>query len=149
MHILIEEKKRVDHFYHFPKKKPKSKIFITFFLNGFQIKGQIMELKFQSNQNVPGSIAPATKTGTAEPVQDGSVVYSSSNEAAFTVEADATDQLKFTVKGVGQGTGQLNISADADLGDGVVTISTSVDITVTEPQATQIGVTFGDPVDQG
>lgn len=96
-------------------------------------------------QMVSGTIQPLDKKGKPAPVQAGSSVFSSSDSSVITV--DSVD-LSVTVKAVAAGTAQVRWSADADLGDGVVTISAAEDFVVTGGQAVSAGFTFGTPTEQ-
>lgn len=129
-------------------KKDLSGIVLTLFFNQIQIKGKIMAATISDTQFISGTLSTVNKKGQPAPVQLDTIEYSSSNEAVFTVTEDPANENGFTVTAVGAGTGQLNYSADADLGDGVVTISGFTDITVTPAQATGFNVTFGTPQEQ-
>lgn len=107
-----------------------------------------MAVIITDTQFIEGQVQPVNKKGQPSQVEQGSVEYSSSNEAVFTVTEDADDETKFVVTAVGAGTGQLNYSADADLGEGVVTITGFTDIEITPAQATGFNVTFGEPQEQ-
>lgn len=79
----------------------------------------------------------------ASKVDEDSEAYVSSNEAVATVNSDA-DKLKFTIKWVGAGTVQIQGTADADLGDGVVTIGGTLDLELQEDQATKLNLVLDD-----
>ncbi len=84
--------------------------------------------------------APVDAKGAPAQVQDGSVVWSSSDPNVATVTADATDPLKAVVVAGLPGTAQINVSADADLGDGVTSIAApALDVTVLAGQAVALG----------
>lgn len=86
--------------------------------------------------------SPVDKKGQPAPVQAGSIVFTSSDVTVATATADATNPYKCLIVAVGNGTCNVNISADADLGDGVNTIhGVQLDVTVTGGMA----VGFGDP----
>lgn len=133
----------------FPKNKVDlSGIYVTFEIQSFKFKSKFMAATLTDTEKLPGTLQTVNKKGQPTPVEDGTVDYSSSNEAVFTVTEDPNDETKFTVVGVGAGTAQLNYSADADRGEGVVTITGFTDITVTPAQATGFNVTFGTPEEQ-
>lgn len=98
-------------------------------------------------QQVSVAVSATTKRGRPAQVHD--VVFSSSDENVATVEADADDASKALVKAVGEGTAQINVSADADLGEGVTTIHGALDVTVIPSQATQLALQTGTPEEQG
>lgn len=89
---------------------------------------------------------PVDAKGNETSVQDGSVAWNSSDETVATVSADADNPLKATVTPTGKtGTATIEISVDADLGEGVTTITGSADITVIAGNA----VGFGEPTFTG
>lgn len=72
---------------------------------------------------------------------------SSPDVLALTVEADGLSAL---IRATGLvGTAQLNVSADADLGEGVVTITGTLDVEVQSAQAVGIVINAGPPTEQG
>lgn len=88
---------------------------------------------------------------TPAPVQPGSVVAASSDETSITIAV--SDDGHFVAPAVAPNPGnpaRFTVSADSDLGDGVVTITgVSEDIDVIEaiaPQAAVIKITLGAPV---
>jgi hypothetical protein len=103
-------------------------------------------LQLTDTQQVPVQIAGADKKGAPAPVQNPT--FTSSDPNVATVTQDTTDPTKATVVAGLPGTCQIQVSADADLGDGVTTISGVLDITVVAGQAASIAVTAGTPVEQ-
>ncbi len=89
--------------------------------------------------------------GTPGSVEAGSVVVASSNETVITVAllADGTVDVSSVAAG---GPARFTVTADADLGAGVVSIiGTSVDVNVTaDPRdaATTVRITGGTPADK-
>lgn len=130
------------------KEKDLSGIILTLIINQIQIKGKIMAATITDTQFITGTLSTVNKKGQPAPVELGTIEYSSSNEAVFTVAEDATNENGFTVTAVGAGTAQLNYSADADLGEGLVSITGFTDITVTPAQATGFTVAFGEAQEQ-
>lgn len=118
-----------------------NKDFITF-------KSQNMAVVLSDTQFIEGQVSTVNKKGKPAPIETGTIEYSSSNESVFTVTEDPEDETKFKVTAVGAGTAQLNYSADADLGEGVVTITGFTDFEVTPAQATGFNVNFGEPQEQ-
>ena len=107
-----------------------------------------MKAPISNTQKVDFEYAPPVDVdGQPADVQDGSVVQSTSDASVATVTPDATNPYKGTITSVGKGTCQITITADADLGDGTVTISGEpIDVTVTGGQAVGFGaVTLGTP----
>lgn len=130
-----------------------SGIYVTFTVqtitNDFlTFKSKHMAVVLSDTQFIEGQVQTVNKKGRPAPVEAGSIEYSSSNEAVATVTEDPNDETKFAIKAVGAGTTQINYSADADLGEGVVPISGFTDVEVTPAQATGFNVTFGEPQEQ-
>jgi hypothetical protein len=100
------------------------------------------------SQQVSGTIQPIDKKGQPAPVQPGTSVFTSSDEAVVTVTADPANELGVTVKAVAAGSAQVRWAGDADLGDGVVTITAAEDFTISGGQAVGAGFTFGQPTEQ-
>jgi len=107
-----------------------------------------MSVTLSEVQFVEGQVTPVNRLGGPAKVEAGSVEYSSSDPLVATVEEDPNDETKFKVVAHSPGISQVDISADADLGDGVVTISGFVAVEVLPENATGFGVTFGAPQDQ-
>ena len=104
----------------------------------------VKKMKLTDVQKVIGSIAPKDAAGNPAPV-DGIPVWASSDTAVITVTA-APDGMSAVVEAVGPlGTAQVSVSADADTGEGVTTITALVDIEVLASEATALGITFGVP----
>lgn len=98
------------------------------------------------SQQVDLSIDPRDKKNKPAKV-DGAPVWASSNEAVITVTA-AADGMSATVVAGEPGDAQVNVSADADLGDGVTTLTGTLDVTVTAGAATTLAVNAGAPTEQ-
>lgn len=90
------------------------------------------------------------RKGHPAPVEDGSIRLTSSDETVATVTPDPANPYKGTIVAVGTGVCQVNITADADLGDGVTTIhGEAIDVQVTGGVAVGIGSpTVGAPTEQ-
>jgi hypothetical protein len=104
----------------------------------------VKSMKLTDVQKVIGSIAPKDAAGNPAPV-DGIPVWASSDTAIVTV-TPAPDGMSAVVEAVGPlGTAQVSVSADADTGEGVATITALADIEVLASQATAVGISFGVP----
>lgn len=103
-------------------------------------------LKLTSTQQASLSISAVDARG--KPAQVDDVTWSSSDESVATVTVDPTDPRKATVKSVDAGTAQINVSADADLGDGVSTLTGLLDLTVLAGQAVALVISTGTPSEQ-
>ena len=124
-------------------------LLMTFTVNNINIKGEITLVSLRSTQYaVSGELEAVDRLGNPAPVEAGSVNFSSSDEGVFRIERlDNEKQVK--VVAVGAGVAQLNYSADADLGDGVVTIEGFTGVEVLPAQAVGFsGLSFGEPQEQ-
>ena len=107
-----------------------------------------MSLLLTDIQKATLSIAPVDAKGNAAPVQAGSVVWSAADGTLLTLTPSA-DGLSCDAAAAGPlGTTQVNVSADADLGDGVTTIAGTLDVTVAASQAVSLNISAGTPVNQ-
>lgn len=103
-----------------------------------------------ATQKVDLTIAPQDKKGNPAPVQDVTWVTDNSEVLALTPSADG---LTCTVAAVGPLTAagtpaRVTVSADADMGAGVVTIVGFLDVEITAGQATIIAINPGAPSEQ-
>ncbi len=99
------------------------------------------EVSLTSEQKVKVTLTPTTATGKPSSL-DGA--------ATFTVESgDATvenvDDLSAYIISGTAGVSVISVSADADLGEGVVTITDSITVTVNDPLAANLGLSIGQP----
>jgi hypothetical protein len=98
-------------------------------------------------KKVSASVSFVDAKGNAASVQ-GEPAWSSSDETIATVTADAGG-MSATIVAVGPlGMAQISVSADADLGDGVQTVTGLADIEVQASQAVAASLTLGEPSDQ-
>lgn len=110
------------------------------------VKGDISMLILTDSQQVDLAIKPVDKKGKAAQV-DGVPEWSSSDPAVLTLDV-AQDGLSAVAVAQDLGTAQVNVSADADLGAGVVTITGVLEITVVAGQAVSLGIIAGTPSEQ-
>lgn len=127
--------------------------------SGFIETGDIASMQITDSQQFKITFpAPKDKKGFPAKVQDGSVAITVGNDTA-TVEPnpdDPSNPFSALVKGNRPGADDgseataVSISADADLGEGVKTISKAVELMVTSGEATGFGEpTVGDAEEQG
>lgn len=110
---------------------------------------EITMVKITDSQFVKsGELQAVDKKGFPAQVEAGSVKFSSSDEGVFTVEPDPDSEKVAVVKAVAPGAGTLTFEADADLGEGVKTITGSVTIEVTGGEASGLALSFGEPQEQ-
>ena len=103
------------------------------------------------SQKVSVEINPVDSNGNPAPVEPGSVTVESSDLSICTVEKDPDNENKFDILGSNDGSAgvaQIDISADADLGEGVTTITGFIGVEITPKQAVGLGLTIGEPVEQ-
>ena len=127
------------------KPAPATQLVLNFVsIVPIQFHTGVKSMKITDVQKVVGSIAPQDAAGNPAPV-DGVPVWESSDTSIVTVTA-APDGMSAVVEAVGPlGTAQVSVSADADTGEGVVTITALADIEVLASQATAVGISFGVP----
>lgn len=130
------------------KKKKKVRLLLELRFENNKIKGDIMAVTLTSTQFVEGVLQPVDRKGRPAPVDEGSVEFTSSDPDVFVVEIDPTDHLRVRIIAVDQGVAELRYSADADLGDGVVTIEGFTAVEVVGSMATGFGISFGTPQEQ-
>lgn len=144
-----------------PQPQPEPEPFTPFRVeleSGFIEIGDIKSMQITDSQQFKITFpAPTDKKGFPAKVQDGSVSIAVGNDTA-SVEPnpdDPTNAFSALVKGSRPGADDgsevtaVTISADADLGDGVKTISKAVELMVTSGEATGFGEpTVGDIEEQ-
>jgi hypothetical protein len=134
-----------------PQPQPEPEPFTPFRVEpeaGFIEMGDIRSMQITDSQQFKITFpAPTDKKGFPAKVQDGSVTITVGNDTA-TVEPnpdDPTNAFSALVKGNRPGADDgsevtaVTISADADLGEGVKTISKAVELMVTSGEATAFG----------
>lgn len=104
-----------------------------------------MSVTLTTAQFVEGFLTPVDSEGQAALVEPGSVMFLSSDETIFSVEKNPDNELAFKITANAAGVAQLDFSADADLGDGVKTISGFAAIEVIPSEAVGFGIVFGEP----
>ena len=107
---------------------------------------RITMLQLTNTQQCPIAVSGVDKKGN--PAELDSVVFTSSDPSVATVDADPSDPNKALIKAVAAGTAQINVSADADLGDGVNTLTGTLDLTVVAGQAVGFVINTGTPEEQ-
>jgi hypothetical protein len=96
-----------------------------------------------TEEKAPLSVSPVTEAGNPATI-DGAVTYT---VTSGTCTIEPIDTLTaFVVSGPTPGDSTVEASADADLGAGVVTITDTITVHVTSPQAESLGLSAGTPV---
>ena len=98
-------------------------------------------------QKVALSIQPVSAAGNPAPV-DGVPVWSSSDDTVLTVVAAADGMSAEAVTTGKLGSAQVNVTADADLGEGTKSITGVLDIEVKASDAVSLEVSNQPPVDR-
>lgn len=100
------------------------------------------ELKSTSEEKIHFRIAPKTPAGNPAEVENAEFEVLSGDA---TLEVDE-DGLGATLVSGTEGTNVIRVTADADLGEGVETISVDFDYVVTAPEANSLGLAADAPV---
>lgn len=103
----------------------------------------MLDITSTIEEKVHIKLAPKTATGKPATV-DGIPVWKV--DAPATVEVDADGLGAFLISGDTVGSSAWSVEADADLGEGVRTISEGGTYTYTDAQAAALGVTAETPV---
>jgi hypothetical protein len=115
-----------------------------------EIEGQIhlgvSNVTIKDNQKFTASVVFLDAKGKVAAV-DGAPVWTGSNDVAFTV-TPSEDGLSAEVVANDLGTGQVSVSADADLGAGVTTITGTLDLEVIAGDAVTVQINTAPPTDQ-
>jgi hypothetical protein len=113
---------------------------------GTIIRKDITMLILTNSQEVDLAIQPLDARGKPAQV-DGVPVWTNSapTKASLVVSADG---LSCIVKALDNGSVQIGVSADADLGTGVKTITGLLDIEIVSGQAVTMGIIAGTPREQ-
>jgi hypothetical protein len=127
---------------------PQAGCFVTVRYQGFTIKakGDAMAYTLPADKQVHVQVSYVDAGGNPAAV-DGDVTWDSSNETIVEIVVDAADSTKAIVRAAGKvGSAQVTAYADADLGDGVREIATTMDVTVMAGEAVAGTITpVGEP----
>ena len=114
---------------------------------GFKRRIAMAKLVLSDIQEATLSVSFVDKAGNPAPVE-GAPAWAVSDANLLTI-TPAADGMSAVVSANGPlGTGQVSVSADADLGEGVATIAGTLDIDVLASQAVSIAITAGAPTDK-
>lgn len=98
-------------------------------------------------QKVALAIAPKSAAGNPATV-DGVPAWSSSDETVVTLTVAADGMSAEAVTTGKLGTAQVNVTADADLGEGLKEITGVLDVEVKASEAVSLDINAGAPVDK-
>lgn len=108
----------------------------------------MIEQTITSDQEIDVILAPKTPSGRPAKVDPNTPPTAEVQSGTSTV-VPTDNPLKFTLRSSDDpGDTDFLLSADADLGEGVETISEVVRLHVTSPKATSLGVTLGEVRDK-
>lgn len=103
-----------------------------------------MSLILTDEQKAALAIQPVTAAGNPARV-DGTPEWSSSDEAIVTI-VPSFDGLSAEAVTVGPvGVAQVSVKVDADLGNGIRTLTATLDVEVIAAEAVTVGITAGTP----
>lgn len=130
---------------HKPTSNIATKIlFNAEYLDTHVIMKGITKMILQDAQKVKLTIAPVDAAGNPATVE-GVPVWVSSDESVLSVVADADGMSAYAIAVGPLGDAQVAVTADADLGPGVVTLTGTLDVTVVAGQAVSLAVAAGAP----
>lgn len=108
-------------------------------------------LDLRDGKKVSYTPNPTDRDGNATSIQAGSLVLVSSNEEVVAVSSDGNTGVISSTPGGGTGFVAVTATADADLGEGVRTITESWSVSIIPGDAAALGGTIGpeeDSVDE-
>lgn len=117
---------------------------LTFRIGPVAEKGSESMIVLTDEQKVSLSIMPVTAANNPAKV-DGVPQWSVSDPAIITLVVAADGMSAEAITAGPLGTSQVSVSADADLGDGVRTITGILDIEVQAAEAASVGIVAGTP----
>lgn len=104
-----------------------------------------MNLTITNEEKIEVTLAPLTAAGNPATL-DGAPVWAVVEGGDATLEVAADGLSAFLVSGAAGVTSQVTVSADADLGEGIVTLTDTIDLTVVLASANALGMVVGTPV---
>ena len=126
---------------------PTARLLFTFTSEEGEITTGEEYMKITVTQKFAAAITPVDKFGNAALV-DGKPTWEAADPAIISI-VPANDGLSATILALGPvGTSQVSVTADADLGTGVVTITDAFQVDVVAGMAVGLGVTIGEAVEQ-
>jgi hypothetical protein len=128
------------------KKRRSKKLLLSFCVSEkpFYAHGRILMLVLTDSQFVTLNVTPVTKAGNPATI-DGAPKWSVSDESVLTLEV-SEDGLSCKAVTTGKlGDAQVNVVADADMGEGVVEITGVLEVSVKAGAAASVAVTAGTP----
>jgi hypothetical protein len=128
------------------KKRRTKKLLLSFCVSEkpFYAQGRIPMLVLTDSQFVTLNVTPVTKAGNPATI-DGAPKWSVSDESVLALEV-SEDGLSCKAVATGKlGDAQINVVADADMGEGVVEITGVLEVSVKAGAAASVAITAGTP----
>ena len=104
-----------------------------------------MLITINNEEKVLVTLAPLTAAGNPANL-DGAPVWAVVEGGDATLEVAADGLSAFLVSGAAGVTSQVTVTADADLGEGIVTITDTIDLAVVAAGASALGLVAAAPV---
>ena len=104
-----------------------------------------MLITITNEQKVEVTLAPLTAAGNPATL-DGAPVWAVVEGGDATLEVAADGLSAFLVSGAADVTSQVTVTADADLGEGVVTLTDTIDLVVVAAPANALGLVVAAPI---
>jgi len=124
-------------------KKPPRMVFTHILINYFGIEGNIMGIKLPLDKQFTVSVEPQDEAGNAAAVEGTPVWAASSDLVTVTPAADGLSAVVRPNATGTVGSAQINVTADADLGEGVETITGVLDVDVIGGHAVSLATSVG------
>lgn len=102
-----------------------------------------MAVEITAGQRLRVTITPVDANGHPAPIEQGSVAWSVSDSSLLSVTPESTDEKVALVRPAGTtlGVANVQVTADADVGEGVVTLAAEMEVAITSGMATSLGLT--------
>jgi len=114
--------------------------------NRIIIEGELTKMFLTSTQEIDLAIKPLDAKGNAAQV-DGTPEWVSSDPNIVLV-APSTDGLSCVAKAMAIGHAQISVAADADLNEGIETLTGTIEFNVVAGNAVSLGIIAGSPHEQ-
>jgi hypothetical protein len=110
------------------------------------IRGELIAMNvLKIGKKIPFSLVVTDAAGNAAEVE--SAVFTVTDPAILAIELSEDGKSGFVLPVGPLGTANLNVVADADLGEGVKSIEATGELQVFAGDAAIVGISFGEPVD--
>lgn len=103
-----------------------------------------MLITITNEEKVQVTLSPATAAGNPA-MLDGAPTWTVT-EGDATLEVDSDGMSAFLVSGAPDVNSKITITADADLGEGVVTLEDTIDLAVVAASASALGIVVGSAI---